>query len=93
MSATLICTDSSAQLPAALVERLSAIVVPMSIAVAGRTFDEPELDVDEFYVWLAAGLRVTTSTSAGVRIRGRARRALHRLDSRRWRVVGHGSIG
>jgi len=61
MSATLICTDSSAQLPAALVERLSAIVVPVSIAVGDDTFDEHELDVDEFYVWLAAGRRVTTS--------------------------------
>ena len=64
---TLICTDSSAQLPAALVERLHAIVVPTSIAVGERTFDEQELDLDEFYGWLASGRRVTTSQPSPAR--------------------------
>jgi len=60
MSAT-ICTDSSAQLPAEQAARLHLTVVPVTISVGDRTFDEPELDVDEFYAWLRSGLRVTTS--------------------------------
>ena len=67
MTETLLCTDSSAQLPPALAERLNAIVVPMTIVVGDRTFDEPELDVDEFYRWLAAGRRVTTSQPSPAR--------------------------
>lgn len=67
MSETLICTDSSAQLPTVLAERLDAIVVPMSIAVGDRTFDEPDLDVDEFYRLLAGGRRVTTSQPSPAR--------------------------
>lgn len=61
MTATAICTDSSSQLPARLAARLGVEVVPVGIAVGDRLFDEPELDADEFYRWLAAGRRVTTS--------------------------------
>lgn len=61
MTATAICTDSSAQLPARLVARLRAEVVPLSIAVDDRLFDEPDVGADDFYRWLAAGRRITTS--------------------------------
>ncbi len=42
-----LCTDSSA--------------VPMSIAVDDLVFDEPDLDVDEFYAAIARGGRAATS--------------------------------
>lgn len=61
MSAVAICTDSSAQLPAPLAERLGVRVVPLGIVLGDRVVDEPELDVDAFYASLAAGLRVSTS--------------------------------
>jgi fatty acid-binding protein DegV len=61
MSATAICTDSNAQLPAALAARLNVTVVPLTIALGDRAFDEPELDVDEFYGLLRSGQKVTTS--------------------------------
>lgn len=56
-----LCTDSSAQLPAALVASLGLDIVPMSIAVDDLVFDEPDLDVDEFYAAIAAGGRAATS--------------------------------
>ena len=56
-----LCTDSSAQLPAPLVAALGLDVVPMSIAVDDLVFDEPDLDVDEFYASIAGGRRAATS--------------------------------
>jgi len=67
MSTTAICTDSSAQLPPALAARCGAIVVPISIAIDDRAVDEPELDVDDFYVSLGSGRRVTTSQPSPAR--------------------------
>lgn len=56
-----LCTDSSAQLPAALVAGLDLQVVPVGIALDGEPYDELELDADLFYVRLASGARATTS--------------------------------
>ena len=56
-----LCTDSSAQLPAALVASLGLNVVPISVAVNELVFDEPDLDVDAFYTAVARGGRATTS--------------------------------
>lgn len=61
MTATAICTDSSSQLPAPLAARLGIEVVPIGVAVDDTLFDEPELDPEEFYRWVAAGRRITTS--------------------------------
>jgi len=61
MSPLALCTDSSAQLPAALVAALGLDVVPMSIAVDDLVFDEPDLKVDEFYAAIARGGRAATS--------------------------------
>ena len=56
-----LCTDSSAQLPAALVAALGLDVVPISIAVDELVFDEPDLDGDRFYAAIDAGGRAATS--------------------------------
>lgn len=61
-----LCTDSSAQLPAALVAGLDLQVVPVGIALDGEPYDELEVDadrlgVDLFYARLASGARATTS--------------------------------
>lgn len=61
MSPLALCTDSSAQLPAALVESLGLVIVPISIAVDDLVFDEPDLDVDAFYAAIARGGHATTS--------------------------------
>ncbi len=50
-----ICTDSGAQLPAELAERLRIQVVPLTVRVAEREFLEgDELDADRLYELLAA---------------------------------------
>ena len=61
MRSLALCTDSSAQLPAALVTALGLEVVPISIAVDELAFDEPDLDVDAFYAAIGARGRAATS--------------------------------
>jgi fatty acid-binding protein DegV len=56
-----ICTDSSALLPAEVAEDLGVIVVPIAIALDGRSIGASEKDVDEFYLRLSEGGQVTTS--------------------------------
>ena len=56
-----LCTDSSAQLPAALVATLGLNVVPMSIVVDDLVVDEPDLDIDAFYAAIDVGGRAATS--------------------------------
>ncbi len=54
-------TDSNAQLPAGLVVRLAASVVPIAIVIDDEVHLESDLDTDDFYQRLAEGARVTTS--------------------------------
>lgn len=54
-------TDSNAQLPAGLAERLCATVVDIPIVVDGVERLERSIDVDEFYGAIAAGADVSTS--------------------------------
>ena len=61
MTTTAIVTDSNAQLPVELAERLIVDVVDIPIVVDGVSHPERSLDVDEFYARLAAGAEVTTS--------------------------------
>ena len=61
MSGTVICTDSSAQLPADIAAALAVLVVPIEIVVDGELHDEDKLDADAFYDRLAQGARATTS--------------------------------
>ncbi len=57
-----VVTDSNAQLPPDLVGELGIEVVALSVAIDGRTYLEGvDLDVDEFYGYLAAGSEITTS--------------------------------
>ena len=49
-----ICTDSGAQLPADLAERLGIEVVPLTVRVGEQEFLEGELDADTLYELLAA---------------------------------------
>ena len=56
-----LCTDSSAQLPAAVVAALDLDVVSVGISLDGVPYDENDLDVDLFYARLCAGSQVTTS--------------------------------
>lgn len=61
MTATRLCTDSSALLPAWLAASLPLEVVPVGVVLDGELHDEPDLDVDAFYARLAVGGRATTS--------------------------------
>lgn len=61
MTTTAIVTDSNAQLPAELAERLLVDVVDIPIVIDGVNHPERSLDVDDFYARLAAGAEVTTS--------------------------------
>lgn len=61
MSRVAICTDSSALFPAGVAERLEIVVVPVSVIVDGRAYDEREVPLDDFYERLARGARITTS--------------------------------
>ncbi len=56
-----IVTDSNAQLPEALVERLDVTVVDIPIVIDGDSRPEREIDVDDFYARLAEGAEVSTS--------------------------------
>jgi DegV family protein with EDD domain len=58
-------TDSNAQLPAALRDRFSVTVVPLTVVVDGEDHVEGvDLDHDEFYDRLAAGASVSTAAPA-----------------------------
>jgi fatty acid-binding protein DegV len=57
----LLCTDSSAQLPARVAAALDVDVVPVGIALDGEPFDETELEPDVFYDRLSRGARAATS--------------------------------
>jgi fatty acid-binding protein DegV len=61
MSAIAICTDSSALFPAGVAAELGVTVVPISITVDGKRFDEGDESVDDFYARLSGGADVTTS--------------------------------
>jgi DegV family protein with EDD domain len=61
MSRTALCTDSSALLPVELAERLDVIVVPVTVALDGEPFADPERRVDEFYDLLEAGATASTA--------------------------------
>ena len=76
MSPLALCTDSSAQLPAALVATLGLDVVPMSIAVDDLAVDEPDLDVDAFYAAIDVGGRATTLSRVLAGSRRRMRRPM-----------------
>ncbi len=60
MSGVVVCTDSSALLPAPEVARLGIEVVPIAIALDGDPA-RVDLGADEFYARLAAGPSVATS--------------------------------
>ena len=61
----ILLTDSSADLPAYLVEELNLHVLPLSVTVNGETFrnfpDEREIRATELYAKLRAGAMATTS--------------------------------
>jgi fatty acid-binding protein DegV len=58
-----LATDSSAQLPALLVERYGIHVIPIGIVIDGVPYREgKDLDVDEFYARLRNGAKVSTAT-------------------------------
>ena len=61
----ILLTDSSADLPAYLVEELNLYVLPLSVTVNGETFrnfpDEREIRATELYAKLRAGAMATTS--------------------------------
>lgn len=61
MSNTAICTDSSALLPADAVERFGISVVPLSVTLDGKVFDERSRDTDDFYAQLERGAEAKTS--------------------------------
>ena len=59
-----VCTDSSAQLPAHLVERYDIEVVPITVTVDEHDYLEGvDLDADAFYAMFTGGTRPTVSTS------------------------------
>ena len=60
-----ICTDSGAQLPAALVARYDVEVVPLTVTVDGTSYlEHVELDADAFYERFRDGARPAVSTAA-----------------------------
>ena len=65
MSDFVILTDSSADLPASLVEKLDIEVLPLSFNLDGKTYlnypDNREIDPHDFYEKLRAGDNATTS--------------------------------
>ena len=65
MSDYVIVTDSSADLPASLVQELGAEVLPLSFTVQGKTYhnypDDREMDPKVFYKMLRDGEMATTS--------------------------------
>ena len=65
MSDYVIVTDSSADLPASLVQELGVEVLPLSFTVQGRTYhnypDDREMDPKVFYKMLRDGEMATTS--------------------------------
>jgi len=59
-----LCTDSNAQLPAALVERYGVEVVPLTVTVDGVDHAEGvDLDADGFYAFWASGTAPVVTTS------------------------------
>jgi len=59
-----ICTDSSAQLPAALAQRYAIEVVPLTVTVDGIDhLDGVDLDADMFYAKFLGGVCPTVTTS------------------------------
>ena len=65
MSDFVIVTDSSADLPADLVQELGVEVLPLSFTIQGKTYhnypDDREMDLKEFYQQLRAGEMATTA--------------------------------
>jgi DegV family protein with EDD domain len=61
MRTVAICTDSSALFPAGVAERLGVTVVPIAITLDGGPVEEQEHAIDDFYVRMAEGARVSTS--------------------------------
>ena len=65
MSDYVIVTDSSADLPASLVQELGVEVLPLSFTVQGKTYhnypDDREMDPKDFYKMLRDGEMATTS--------------------------------
>ena len=65
MSDYVIVTDSSADLPASLVQELGVEVLPLSFTVQGKTYhnypDDREMDLNAFYRMLRDGEMATTS--------------------------------
>lgn len=57
-----VCTDSSALLPAPLAAGLGVLVAPARLTLDGRSFEEGvDIDVDDFYERLSGGAEATTS--------------------------------
>jgi fatty acid-binding protein DegV len=61
MSAVAICTDSSALFPARVAQALGVTVVPIAITLDGRSLEELDDAIDDFYARLIKGAQVTTS--------------------------------
>ena len=59
---TSVVIDSASYLPAAVIERFGAIVVPLTVVLDGHEYREFEdIDAASFYTRLAAGAKVSTS--------------------------------
>lgn len=60
-----LCTDSNAQLPPDLARRFGVEVVPLTVTVDGRDFQEGvDLDADAFYAYFADGASPLVATAA-----------------------------
>lgn len=61
MSRTALITDSACYIPEPLVARYGIRVVPLNIQIGHESYEEPDLDADDFYRRLGDGATVTTS--------------------------------